>query len=462
MKNAKRIMHLILPAVFFAICVLNVSADESGMYIVKLNESIIQMLEEDTCEHFAVLTQDELDECLSCGIVEWYEEDFEVELFDDTTESETDYSSQKWDLEMINAFRAYDVGCRGQGVRVAVIDSGINSHVDLVNNICDGYCYLTNTQIVTDNIGHGTFVSGLIGAEANGFGINGVAPEVSVVPLKCFDTDVTTRVSTICTALYDAVDEYDCEIINMSLGLTQYSSALEEAVDYALEKGVTVVCAVGNKGTDTLYYPAAFDGVIGVGAVDENGDIASFSQHNESVFVTAPGKGVLSTSNTGGYTTKNGTSFSTPLVSGLVAVMLNVDSELSNDEIMQILSETASDSGDEGYDNYYGYGVVDAEKAFNMLLDGTRCFISPISVIEGKASAVVLNNSDTALEGVCMWGNYTSGIMKGADGTSLLILPGEIATVTCSFNTGQIKCFVWTNIKDIKVITNARTLEVIQ
>ena len=113
-------------------------------------------------------------------------------------------------------------------------------------------------------------------------------PKVRLVPLKCFD-DKTTNVSVICKAIYGAVDDFGCDVINMSFGLMEDSIALKEAIDYAAGKGVIIVAAVGNDGTEELCYPAAYDNVIGVGSVDKNEGVSSVSQHNKSVFITAPG-----------------------------------------------------------------------------------------------------------------------------------------------------------------------------
>ena len=312
----------------------------------------------------ASLTESELQALLRDGVVEWYEEDSIVTLMDAASE---DYSDRKWDLAAINVTPAHRNGFKGQGVRVAVIDSGVNPHDDLADNLHEGYNYLDQTTDVTDNIGHGTFVSGLIAAVENGVGIDGVAPQATIVPLKCFDTGAQTKTSQICMAIYDAVEIYHCDVINMSFGLQENPKALKMAVDDAASHGVLMVASTGNDGAATLYYPAAYDCVIGVGAVNKNGTVASFSQRNESVFVSAPGAAIWSISAADGYESRSGTSFAAPLVSGMLAVLKSVDPQLATERAKEILSQSADDCGDEGYDILYGYGTINVARAVSLL-----------------------------------------------------------------------------------------------
>ena len=420
-----------------------------------------------------VLSESELKECIDAGIVEWYEEDYEVDLLDvECFESEeVSDSSQnenvKWDLSMINAGRAKELLCEGQDINIGIIDSGIISHPDLKNNIKEGFNYLNSTTDVTDNIGHGTFVSGMIAANDNQMGVVGIANETNLIPLKCFDNNETTTVSTICLAIKDAVDIYDCDIINLSLGLPNYSQKLEEHIKYATDAGVIVVAAVGNKGTDVLYYPAAYEKVIGVGSVNSNCEKSSFSQYNSSVDFLAPGEDVWSTSNDGSYAQKSGTSFSTPLVTGLIATMLSVDSSLTHDEIVLILAETAivSDewletNGEFTRNDDYGYGLVDVSASLNYLIEQYEYFISPIDFEEAETQVAIVNNCSDKFEGYCMWGEYTERGMKDMDWEYVSIPPGECVTANTNITSNKIKCFLWKSIEDISVISDVREREV--
>lgn len=419
-----------------------------------------------------VLTEDELKECIDAGIVEWYEEDYEVVLLDEDSSGsqETSIIDQtndlKWDLSMINVGKAKNILCEGQNVKVGIIDSGINNHPDLKDNIQQGYDYLNLTNDVTDNIGHGTFVGGLIAANNNQMGIVGVANDTILIPLKCFDSDEKTTVSIICNAIKDAVDVYDCDIINMSLGLSNYSQKLQEHIKYATDAGVIVVAAVGNKGTEVLYYPAAYENVIGVGSVNSNYEKSSFSQYNASVDFVAPGEDVWSTSNDGSYSQKSGTSFSTPLVTGVIATMLNVDSTLTHDEVVSLLAETATQRNEWSEDDAkyvkndnYGYGLINCEDCLNLMLKEHTYFISPVDCEESETQIAIINNSESVFVGYCMWGEYTVRGMKSMDWEYVDIPPGGFVIADTNITSNKIKCFLWKSINDISVVTDFRETE---
>lgn len=419
-----------------------------------------------------VLSESELQECLDAGIVDWYEEDYEVELLDiefvetEQIQDESQSENVKWDLEMINANSAKEFLLEGQGINVGIIDSGIMNHPDLCNNIKPGYNYLASTTDVSDNIGHGTFVAGLIAANDNEQGIVGIANETNLIPLKCFDSGKTTTVSIICSAIKDAVDNYDCDIINMSFGLVNYSTKLEEYIKYATDAGVIVVAAVGNKGTNVLYYPAAYEKVIGVGSINVNYDKSNFSQYNSSVDFLAPGEEVWSTSKDGTYMQKSGTSFSTPLVSGLIATMMNVDSELSHDEIVSHIADTAIICDNWLNENEvfirndsYGYGLINVSACLSKMLMEHMYFISPIDFEDTESQVAIINNSGSDFVGYCMWGEYTVRGMINMDWEYVSIPSGSYVIADTNITNNKIKCFLWKSINDISVLTDFRERE---
>ncbi len=437
-------------------------------YIVELSYDIALFDTGQSKNDFIVLSESELQEGIDAGIVKWYEEDFEVELLEvDESPGDSTPTSQsenlKWDLTMIKAQRAKEILCEGQDINVGVIDSGIINHPDIKNNIRSGYNYLDLTTDVTDNIGHGTFVSGMIAANENQMGVVGVTDEINIIPLKCFDSDKKTTVSIIYSAIKDAVDVYDCDIINMSLGLTSYSQKFEEAIKYATDNGVIVVAAVGNKGTDVLYYPAAFDKVIGVGSVNSNCEKSNFSQYNSSVDFIAPGENVWSTDNSGSYSTKSGTSFSTPLVTGLIASMMNIDTTLTHDEIVSYISQSATvqsdwldDNGSYERNDNYGYGLINVTECLNLMLSQHTYFISPIDCETDFTQVAIVNNSDIEFEGYCMWGEYTYRGMMDMDWEFVKIPPGDSVVADTNITSNKIKCFLWKSINDISVISDYR------
>ena len=261
-------------------------------------------------------------------------------------------------------------GFRGEGVRVGIVDSGIfKEHQEFQGvKVLDGanYCVKETDAArsdVSDSYGHGTFVSGLIAAAENGVGIAGIAPEVELVPLKCFEGK-NGSVANIASAIYDAVDTWHCQVLNLSLGLERDSSVLRAAVEYADKAGVVMAAAAGNTHSlsqgDVLNYPAAYDSVIGVGSVDSDLSVSSFSQRNQSVEIVAPGRDLRgpSLSSSTGYATGYGTSYASPMVAAAAALLLAARPGLDKTEFRDFLINTASDAGDPGYDIDYGYGIL--------------------------------------------------------------------------------------------------------
>ena len=168
-------------------------------------------------------------------------------------------------------------------------------------------------ETVTDDHGHGTFVAGMIFANTNNeLGIAGVMPNVRLMPIKVLTKANDAAVSDVVRAINYAV-ENGADVINMSLGSNDFSQTLKDACDAAVEKGVIVVAAAGNDGNSTPCYPAAYDSVVGVGSLTKDNLLAASSQYGESVYVTAPGAGVVSTTNAAnGYKRSSGTSFAAP------------------------------------------------------------------------------------------------------------------------------------------------------
>ena len=309
----------------------------------------------------------------------------EASLFADEIVPPTDREDQ-WYFPLMGMSYARKREITGEGIRIGIVDSGVYAeHWDLRNarilpgtNYCvpEGDPERTNTQ---DTYGHGTFVTGLIAAGADGGGIAGLAPDVELVPLKAF-SGKTGSVANVIAGIYGGVDVYGCKILNLSLGIPAEStqlSTLRTAITHAREKGVLLVSAVGNltSGThaaegDPLLYPAAFDEVIGVGALASNKTAASFSYRNRAVAIVAPGLSLRSLNITGDthYTTGGGTSYAAPVVVAAAALALSVRPDLSVDDLTNALCQTAWDLGDPGYDTTYGYGMLHVGSLLTFLL----------------------------------------------------------------------------------------------
>ncbi len=348
------------------------SADSAQGYIVKLKSSAgnTAVLMENTniqevYEGAELYHADSLSDIAKLGDrVEYYEPDCTVTL--DALPNDP-YISKQWSIDFLGATAAWDKGYNGKGIKIGVIDSGVNiSHEDFAGTSFEqGYNVITGTNDVTDEMehgGHGTFVCGILAAASNnGLGIAGFCPKVTIVPIKCFGKGSESSASYIISAVYEAVDVYDCDVINMSLGTEMDLESLRTAIEYAAGKGAIIVSAVGNKGTSQLNYPAAYTCVIGVGSVDSKGSVASFSEKNQSVFVVAPGVDIVSLQNTANNAYKvdgAGTSFSTPFVSAAAVILKQYAPSATVTDFGNILKASVIDGGADGYDTSYGYGTL--------------------------------------------------------------------------------------------------------
>lgn len=388
-------------ALFGAVDTMGMIAEEENINLIDYSEKL-----------FAVKSLDDIPDYISKSSIECIEPDYEVSLFE--VPNDTLYSKYQWNMKMINAPAFWESGCYGQDIKIAVVDSGAHSLSDLSANLLEGYNYLSNNTDVTDSTGHGTFVSGIIAASGNNsMGLAGLAYRAKIVPLKCFEGE-KTNVSYIIKAVREAVDKYDCKIINLSLGDSKNSSLLEDAVNHAISKGAIVVAASGNSGDDTVYYPASYPHVISVGSVDSNKVIASTSTHNAYVDVVAPGEDVYSLCNSeSGIGQGDGTSFAAPHVSALAALCLNINPELNCADFMAILQHTSDDLGDSGRDDYYGYGLINAQKVLKNLLNGMDYFISPYDYETENPSAVVYNNTSAELSFFSIFSDSTKTTLTG-------------------------------------------------
>ena len=274
----------------------------------------------------------------------------------------------QWYLDEMNADVIWENNYNGKGVRIAILDSGINSsHQDLQGvQIIHGGNY-TDSDSNDDLSGHGTFIAGLIAAKRqNGLGICGLTDEVALIDMKVLD-GITGRLSSAVQAIYDSVNLYHCDIINISFGTETNDPEVARAIQYAVNKGVLIITSVGNSGTDTLLYPAAFNSTVGVGYINENRVVSPNSQRNSSVDIVAPGVSLLSldSSDPNGYRFDSGSSFSAALITSLAAVAKQIDPHLNQNDFTTILRDTATDAGTPGYDTSYGWGIVNASAFIN-------------------------------------------------------------------------------------------------
>lgn len=311
--------------------------------------------------------------------VEYVEPNFLVKA---TSLPNDPYYAQQWGPKAIHADTAWDKVslAKRAAVTIAVLDTGINAaQEDLKNSIVPGYDFVNNDLNTTDGQGHGTHVSGIAAAVVNnGVGIAGIAGGSKIMPVKVLDDSGSGSISNIILGIKYAVD-HGAQVISMSLGGSGTSSAMQDAINYATNHGVEVVAASGNE-NGPIDLPGNCQNVITVGAIDSNLQKASYSNYGPELDVMAPGSQIYSTYIGGpsSYTTMSGTSMATPFVSGVVALIKAANPSLAPAAITNILQQTATDLGNPGFDNNYGYGLVNADKAVSMALNGTSSSPAPV------------------------------------------------------------------------------------
>jgi len=272
-----------------------------------------------------------------------------------------------WGAKHIGAGTVHDGGNRGTGVKIAIIDSGIDyNHPDLDDNYAGGYDFVNDDAYPMDVDGHGTHVAGIIAGEDNGSGVVGVAPEAEIYALKVLEGG-TGDYSDVIAAIQWAVGN-GIQVTNNSYGSLGYpGDTVKEAFDNAYAVGVVHIAAAGNEGIppgrgDNVIYPARWNSVIAVAATDESNERARWSSTGPDVELSAPGVNVNSTLPGGIYGGMSGTSMASPHVAGTAALVIAAGIN-GNDVVRQQLIETADDLGDTGLDPKYGYGIVDADEA---------------------------------------------------------------------------------------------------
>jgi subtilisin family serine protease len=332
------------------------------------------------------------------------------------TPNDPGYSNQSY-VPLLNIDDAWDTTQGDTGILVAVIDSGVAyNHPDLSaqmwinpfisgdtdadgneqNNDIRGWDFGssdTGDNDPLDNSGHGTNVSGLISAQTNnGIGIAGVGYNLTILPIKVTDSSGGIGTISLTNAIYYAIEK-DVDIINMSLGGSlgdEENTLLANAVESAIDAGIIVVAAAGNVSIGGSGYdidearivPATLPDVIAVSATDLTGEFASdVSLYGDSVDFSAPGKNIYTTSytvssGTHSYDTNTGTSFSAPIVSGVIGLLLSHENNATLSQIYEALQNSATDSGSSGHDQLYGHGLVNAADALEQLRSGPQISLS--------------------------------------------------------------------------------------
>jgi type VII secretion-associated serine protease mycosin len=296
--------------------------------------------------------------------------------------------NQQWVLDMLNAEAAWSV-TRGAGATVAVIDSGVNPDVsDLAGSVITGPDYTrVKTSPASKDWGvHGTWMASLIAGHGHdeGFsGVIGVAPEARILSIRVipdrqdphysqYEREPETVIQqSLADGIHYAV-AHGARVISMSIGYSAPSGTVREELQQAYDRGVVVIASAGNSGGPAgpgrdaeapESFPANYPGVISVGAVDSNGDVAGFSSDNLSVQVAAPGVSVPAQGRDSQYWWVSGTSPACALVAGVAALIKSRYPGLAPDLVASALTSTTTDRPAGGYDSQVGFGIVNAAAA---------------------------------------------------------------------------------------------------
>ncbi|MBU2036658.1 S8 family peptidase [Patescibacteria group bacterium] len=334
-----------------------------------------------------------------------------------------------WGVKRIGSGDVHDKGNKGTGVKIGIIDSGVDyTHQDLNDVYAGGYDFVENDNDPADVYGHGTHVAGSACAEDNGLGVVGVAPECALYSLRVLNNDGVGSWSATIAAMDWAVLN-GLQVVNLSLGSSQDpGSTVKAAFDNAEAANMVIVAAGGNSGNppgkgNNVIYPAKYASVIAVAATDSNDKRPSWSSTGEEIELAAPGVSVLSAWNDGTsphnpqpyildggyYKEGSGTSMASPHVAGAAALVI-ATGITNNDEVRLILNSTADDIGATGKDTLYGYGLVNVAAAIASLVPPSPAV--NVNVSTDKASyesgvdttailtAIVTDENGTAISGL--------------------------------------------------------------
>ncbi|MFS8601012.1 S8 family peptidase [Priestia megaterium] len=262
--------------------------------------------------------------------------------------------------QKVQAPDAWDVTTSNGNIKIAIVDTGIQlNHPELSIKLWPGYNFVEGNLVPNDGNGHGTHVAGIAAAlTENSLGIAGVAPSASLIPVRALDNSGNGLLSNIANAITYSTNA-GAKVINLSLGSSQSSITLENAVNYAWNQGVVVVAAAGNEASSTPIYPAAYQNAIAVASTDNNDQKSDFSNFGTWVDVAAPGSTILSTYIGSYYAYLSGTSMAAPHVAGLAALLAAQGQ--TNLQIRNTIQSTCDVIPGTGV--YWTYGRINANRA---------------------------------------------------------------------------------------------------
>ncbi|MDQ8734837.1 S8 family peptidase [Paenibacillus sp. LHD-38] len=321
----------------------------------------------------AKLTQTEFETFSKDENIEYIEKDHPIEVMNEIVDTEGDTSTpttqQSEDdlytdnIKKVGAWEAHNEGFYGEGIKVAVLDTGIDKESPELQ-IAGGISFAPEESDYDDFNGHGTAVSGIISAIQDDRGFIGISPSIELYAVKVLNTEGIGTYSQAIQGIDWAIDQ-SMNVISMSFGNTADSQALQQAITAADSQGILIVAAAGNQGIgeETELYPARYSQVLSAGAINETNQRASFSSTGSQLDLVAPGSNILSIGLNGESTTQSGTSMAAPHVTGAAAALWASDPTLTNQDVKQKLLDTATSLGEP---NEYGKGLVNLAKALGL------------------------------------------------------------------------------------------------
>lgn len=266
-------------------------------------------------------------------------------------------NTKEWNIQLINKKNKYKSKDK---IKVAILDSGIDftEDIDVKKSINFVPEEETDFSLFQDTTGHGTSIAGIIAAGDNNIGISGINENVELYSARILDDNNNAPISRVVQGIYWAIDN-DVKIINISFGTSENSPVLYQAIKDAYEKGILIIAAAGNTG-EQVQYPAAYNEVMAVGAVNSVGKISDFSAKDEQIDIMAPGENVKSTGVFGGEVIVSGTSISAPHVVGTAALLWSKDKRMPAEFIRGLIIDSANYTNQT---NSYK-GIIDVDYAF--------------------------------------------------------------------------------------------------
>lgn len=290
-----------------------------------------------------------------------------------------------WGLNLLNIRKVHELGFRGKGMIVAVLDTGTTTHADLNGAVVQTIDIVKETTAAFN--GHGLMVDGIIAARDNERGILGIAPQCSIIHIKVMGENGSGKMIWIEEGLKEVI-RLKPDVVNMSLGSSSYTPTIQKLIEEVFALGIHIICAAGNDGREnSVSYPAKFPQCVAVGAVNEAGRVSAFSSQGWEIDIAAPGEKILGLGPNDSYVRASGTSFAAPACSGIYALMKEAGVALNH----ELVKQTAIDIEQVGPDPLSGHGLI-----------------NPLGILEGKKTTNLIK----AIEAHRLLGEFLQQISK--------------------------------------------------